>query len=86
MFYNVELLFLVSVYCELVLFIIKFYMCKLYYRNIIIVCFYRKLMVFEICLFIVKCNLKEGDFCLKIFFMMRLKIENYYILEILFIL
>lgn len=42
MFYNVELLFLVSVYCELVLFIIKFYMCKLYYRNIIIVCFYRK--------------------------------------------
>lgn len=62
-------------------------MCKLYYRNIIIVCFYRKL--FEICLFIVKCNLKEGDFCLKIFFkffMMRLKIENYYILEILFIL
>lgn len=36
-------------------------------------------MVFEICLFIVKCNLKEGDFCLRIFFkffMMRLKIEK----------
>lgn len=46
-------------------------------------------MVSEICLPTVKCNSKEGDFRSKIFFklfMTRLKIENYYILEILFIL
>lgn len=46
-------------------------------------------MVSEICLLTVKCNSKEGDFRSKIFFklfMTRLKIENYYILEILFIL
>lgn len=46
-------------------------------------------MVSEICLLTVKCNSKEGDFRSRIFFklfMTRLKIENYYILEILFIL
>lgn len=87
MFHNVELLLLVSVYRELVLSITKLYTCKSHYRNIIIARFYRKLS--EICLLTVKCNSKEGDFRSKIFFklfMTRLKIENYYILEILFIL
>lgn len=89
MFHNVELLLLVSVYRELVLSITKLYTCKSHYRNIIIARFYRKLMVSEICLLTVKCNSKEGDFRSRIFFklfMTRLKIENYYILEILFIL
>lgn len=87
MFHNVELLLLVSVYRELVLSITQLYTCKSHYRNIIIARFYRKLS--EICLLTVKCNSKEGDFRSKIFFklfMTRLKIENYYILEILFIL
>lgn len=87
MFHNVELLLLVSVYRVLVLSITQLYTCKSHYRNIIIALFYRKLS--EICLLTVKCNSKEGDFRSKIFFklfMTRLKIEKYYILEILFIL